>query len=86
MIADSVYVLCFLTSALCVLLLARGYRRSRNRLLFWAAIGFAGLALNNLGVIVDLIVVPDVDYSAWRKIPALVGVAALLFGLVWESK
>jgi hypothetical protein len=86
MIAVTVYVLCFLTSATCAVLLGRGYARWRAPLLLWSAFGFAGFALNNAGVFFDLVIVPEVDYSVWRKIPAIVGVAAFVYGLVWESK
>ncbi|HWK89287.1 MAG TPA: DUF5985 family protein [Longimicrobium sp.] len=86
MIATLVYVLCAATSLACAVLLFRGYLASRARLLFWAGVCFAGLTLNNLLLIVDTRVVPEVDLSVWRTVPALLGVAALLYGLVWESK
>lgn len=83
-IADVVYVLCALTSAACAVLLWRGYRSSRARLLMWSSICFAGLALNNLVLIVDVRVLPNVDLAIWRSVPALLGVAALVYGLVWD--
>ncbi|HEX8172927.1 MAG TPA: DUF5985 family protein [Thermoanaerobaculia bacterium] len=84
--ADLVYVLCFLTSALCAVLLLRGYRRSRARLLFWSAFCFAGLALNNLLLLIDVRLLPAVDLSTWRLVPAFVGISLLLYGLVWETR
>lgn len=84
--ATIVYALCALTSLLCMALLVRGYRRSRARLLLWTAVCFAGLALNNVLLFVDLQVVPSVDLSVWRSLPALVGLLALLYGLVWETR
>lgn len=86
MFANLVYVLCALTSLACAVLLYRGYRRSHTRLLFWSAVCFVGLAANNLFLIVDLRVVPAIDLSAWRLVPALIGVGALIFGLIWESR
>lgn len=86
MFANLVYVLCALTSLACAVLLYRGYRRSHTRLLFWSAVCFVGLAANNLLLIVDLRVVPAIDLSAWRLLPALIGVAALVTGLIWESR
>ena len=83
-VADIVYVLCALTSAACAVLLWRGYRQSRARLLMWSSICFTGLALNNVLLILDVRVLPDVDLALWRTIPALVGVAALVYGLVWD--
>jgi hypothetical protein len=86
MLANLVYVLCALTSATCAVLLYRGYRRSQTRLLFWSAVCFVGLAVNNLFLIVDLRVVPAIDLSAWRLLPALIGVGALVYSLIWESR
>jgi len=42
-----VYLLCMMTSVLCLILLARGYRRTRVKLLYWSALCFVGLAINN---------------------------------------
>jgi hypothetical protein len=83
--ADIVYVLCALTSALCAVLLLRRYAQTRVRLLVWSGLCFIGLALNNLLLIVDVHVVPEVDLSIVRALPAVVGVALLIYGLVWES-
>lgn len=83
--ATFVYALCALTSLLCAVLLARGYRASRARLLLWAALCFAGLALNNILLFIDLRVVPQVDLSALRSLPALAGLLLLIYGLVWDA-
>lgn len=85
MIADAVYALCALTSLLCTALLWRSYRRDGVRLVLWCAICFGGLFLNNVLLIVDLRFLPTIDLSAWRVLPAVVGVAALLIGLVWDA-
>lgn len=85
MLANAIYALCALTSIVCAVLLVRGYHRSRVRLLFWSAWCFAGLALNNILLIVDLRVLPQVDLEIWRTVPAVIGVALLVYGLVWES-
>jgi hypothetical protein len=84
--ADVVYVLCALTSLACAVLLWRGWRRSRVRLLFWSALCFVGLFLNNALLIVDLRVLPQVDLALVRTIPALLGAAALVYGLVWDTE
>jgi hypothetical protein len=83
---DVIYVLCALTSLACAVLLWRGYRRSRARLLFWSAICFVGLFLNNLLLIVDTRVVPDTDLALVRLVPALLGALALVYGLVFASE
>lgn len=84
--ATLVYALCALTSVACAVLLLRGYLANRVRLLLWSGLCFAGLAVNNVFLLVDKRVVPDIDLSLWRTIPALVGVALLLYGLVWETR
>jgi hypothetical protein len=84
--ATFVYALCALTSVLCAVLLVRGYLQSRVRLLLWAGLCFSGLALNNVLLFIDMRVVPDVDLSVWRSLPALAGLLLLIYGLVWESR
>lgn len=84
--AEAVYLLCAVTSAACALLLLRAYQRTGTRLLLWSGLCFIGLALNNVILVIDLIVVPDIDLATWRLIPAAAGVALLVYGLVWESR
>lgn len=80
----AVYLLCFLTSAACALLLARSYRRTGARLLFWSGLCFLFLAANNLLVIFDLLILPENDFRLARHLLALAAVAVLLFGFVWD--
>jgi len=84
--AEAVYVLCGITSIACAILLFRGYRAHRTRLLFWSGICFAGLALNNILLFVDLVIIPDVDLTVWRSGVSLAAMMVLVFGLVWESQ
>ena len=85
--AELVYLLCAGTSTAAAALLLRGYRRQRTRLLLWSSLCFVLLALNNALLFVDLIVAPiAVDLSVWRGLTALIGVGALLIGLIWESR
>lgn len=84
--AALVYLLCTFTALGCSLLLVRGYRRTRVRLLFWSALCFACLALENLLLFADRIVFVDTDLAIWRIPPALAAMAFLLYGLVWKSK
>ena len=81
-----VYVLCAATCLLCAVMLFRGYARRRVRLLFWSALCFVGLMLDNVMLYMDVIVFPDIDLVIWRKIPGLIAMMLLLFGLVWESE
>ena len=79
-----VYVLCALTSLACAVLLLRGFFRTRVRLLLWSGLCFVGLALNNALLVVDYTTVTS-DLSNWRTLPALAGVAILVYGLIWDS-
>jgi hypothetical protein len=81
-----VYALCALTSLACAVLLLRGYFASRARLLLWSGLCFTGLAANNVILLIDTRVVPTIDLSLWRSLPALAGVAILLYGLIWETR
>ena len=83
---ETVYVLCALTSIACTFLLLASYRRTRERLLLWSGLCFAGLALNNVLLFLDLVVVPSIDLSLWRSGVALVSVSLLVVGLVWEPR
>lgn len=85
-LADIVYALCVLTSLACTVLLWRGYRRSHARLLMWSSLCFAGLAMNNALLIVDLRMLPAVDLSIWRTLPAMIGIALLVYGLIWDAE
>lgn len=83
---EIVYILCALTSLACTALLYRRFRQTRTPLLFWSALCFAGLALNNVLLLVDLYVFPEVDLFVLRTGTALVGTVVLLWGLVWNLK
>ena len=82
----AVYLLCFATSSACALLLARNYGRTGARLLLWSALCFTLLALNNLVVVFDLLVLPDWDFRLARLLLSLGAVAVLLFGFIWDRE
>jgi hypothetical protein len=81
---DILYLLCFVTSVACCWLLVRSYLKTRTRLLLWSAACFVLLAVNNLLVVLDLILLPTVDLSTPRIVAALLAVSTLLVGFVWE--
>jgi hypothetical protein len=81
-----IYVLCGVTSLLCAIMLYRGYRQTAVRLLLWSSLCFLALTGENVLLYYDKVIVPHLDYSVARKVPGLIGVCLLLFGLVWESK
>jgi hypothetical protein len=42
--------------------------------------------INNLLLVLDRIFVPEVDLHTLRLVSAVVAMALLVYGLVWESK
>lgn len=80
-----VYLLCFLTSTACAVLLARSYFRTRMRMLMWSALCFILLACNNFIVILDLLIFPETDFRSLRTLTSLAAVGVLLFGFIWDS-
>lgn len=82
-----VYLLCFATSSGCAFLLARSWASGRSRLLLWSALCFSLLALNNLLVVIDLVVLPTaVTLQLPRVATSLAAVAVLLFGFIWDME
>ena len=86
--ASLVYIVCALTSAACAAMLLRGFLRSRARFLLWSCLCFVMLFLNNLLLMIDRIVMPEVTFfpAEWRSAAALVGLSLLVFGLVWDAE
>ena len=84
--ADAVFLLCAATSLACAVLLLRGYARNRVPLLLWSSLCFVGLAVNNILLVLDLVIIPGRDLSITRHTSAIVALALLVFGLVWDSE
>jgi hypothetical protein len=84
--AEVVYALCAVTSIVCAALVLRAWAAGRATLLLWAGACFIGLALNNLLLFADEVLVRGTDLSTWRQVPAAAGIAALVFGLVREER
>jgi hypothetical protein len=85
-VAITIYILCILTSLACTWLLFGSYRRTRYRLLFWSGACFAVMTLNNLFLLLDKIVFPNIDFLPARLISALVATLLLLYGLIYEKE
>ena len=84
--AALIYSLCALTSITCLVLLWRSWRASGARLLFWSALCFGALSVNNVLLVVDRVILPvEVTLYTWRLVAAFVAVLLLLFGLIWEE-
>jgi hypothetical protein len=79
-------LLCAVTSTLCAALLGRSFVHSRSALLMWSLLCFVGLAVNNILLFVDLTIVPEMDLSIWRTLAALIGIGAMVLGLIWEDQ
>ena len=84
--AAIIYLLCALAAFMCAFLLLRAYLRSRYRLLLWSGLCFAGLTLNNLILVLDKVVLVGSDLSIWRTSAAVVAMAVLLYGLIWDAE
>lgn len=85
-IAEAIYLLCAATSLLAAFLLMRQYFASRTPLLLWSFLGFIGLAVNNVLVYVDLVLVRGADLSVPRAVAGAVAMLAIVYGLVWEAR
>jgi hypothetical protein len=84
--AAVIYGLCALTALLCTVLLFQAHRRSKYALLFWSGLCFAILTLNNVLLVLDKVVFPDIDLSPYRGITAVAAMAVLLYGLIWRTE
>lgn len=85
MIPILIYILCFLTCAVCAVLLWRGFRRTGHRLLWWSSLCFLILGLANLLLFTDLVLYPGTSLLIFRNAVTLVAILVLLVGLVFES-
>lgn len=81
-----IYALCALTALACSVLLLLGARRSGSRMLFWSGLCFAGLTLTNLLVIADHYLFREIDLGPLRLGSALIAIALLVYGLVFEER
>jgi hypothetical protein len=83
----AVYLLGMFVALACGVLLARGYRQSRQRLLLWSSICFLGLALSGALTFLDLSLLPPaIDLHLLRRAVTAVSMLVLLYGLIWDSE
>jgi uncharacterized SAM-dependent methyltransferase len=86
LMAITIYSLCTLTSLACAWLLLGSYRRTGHRLLFWSGASFGALTVNNMFLMLDKVVFPDVYLLPVRQVAALVAMLLLLYGLIYEKE
>ena len=80
-----VYFFCALVTTGCALLLLRSYIRSRVKLVFWGTVFFICFALSNIVLFFDLALLPTMDLSPYRDALTLLGLVAMIFGLIKEG-
>ena len=81
-----VYLLCLITAVGCALLLTQAWRRTKAPLLLWSALCFGFLALNNLFVVLDMVVVLGTNLTIARQITALSAISVMLYGFIWKIR
>ena len=82
----TIYLMCVATSLLCAYLLTRAYRRGKTKLLIWSALCFAMLAVSNLVLAADVLLLPTIDLTLLSLATSLAAVAMLLYGFIWEAR
>lgn len=86
MMGPIIYSLCALTCLGAAGMLWRGFRRTRQRLLYWSALCFAIMAVSNGLLILDLVLFPEVYLLPWRSAITQIALLVLIFGLIFESE
>ena len=86
MTALVIYSLCALLSLVIATSLWRHHARTRSRLLYWSALCFSGLALNNFLLVLDKVVYVEADLAPLRQVTALLALCVMLYGLTWEEE
>lgn len=83
---ELIFALCALMSVTCTGMLLRGYLRERSHMLLWSSLCFALLALTNIVLFVDVVMLPEIDFngSIWRNLLSATAASLLVLGLVWE--
>ena len=85
MFQSAVNLLGTVTVALCAVLLLRAYFRVRQRLLLWCGLCFAGLAVANALLFVDLVLFPELQLYEYRLGVAAIAMLLMVYGLIFES-
>jgi Family of unknown function (DUF5985) len=86
MVPALIYGMCMLTALTCAWLLLQAYQKTRYRLLFWCGLFFSIAALNNILLVVNKVVFPEIDLAIYGYAVALAGLCILLPGLILETE
>jgi hypothetical protein len=82
-----VYLSSAFTAAACAWLLLRAWKRSRGaRLLLWCGVCFALLALANVMLYTDKILLPQYDLSLVRESISLLAILTLIGGFILDTE
>lgn len=84
----AVYFLCAVTSAGCATLFFWVFWQHRDHvrpLVLWTGLSFAGFAISNGLVAIDLIILPSGAFAVARAATACAASGLLLFGLIWDA-
>jgi hypothetical protein len=83
---SSVCLLCLFTALVCAALLARIYLRTRSSFLFWSALCFSLLTINNLVLYLEAVVFPtQINLLPFRNFSSLAALGILLYGFIWDA-
>ena len=83
--AETVYIVCAITSLLCSVLLLKRYGQSRSDLLLWSGVAFLCFTIAGILLFVDLALVPQMDLMMYRNLTTLAGVLVLLYALIADT-
>ncbi len=83
---EAVYILSSIMSLLCAGMLFRAYRSNPSHLLLWSCACFSLLAVNNVILFIDVLILPELDFNGliMRSLAGALAGSLLLFGLIWE--
>lgn len=84
--AEIIYTLCALTALICAWLLLLAHHQSGYRLLLWGGLCFVMITLSNMLLVVDKVMLPNIDLTAYRSACSLTGMTIMLYGLIWDTE
>ena len=86
LLPSAVYFLCCLASLVALWLVYRSYRVAPTRFMLWSTLAFVALAVNNVLLFVDVVLLPDISLLPLRHAVALIAAGLLLYGFIWEAE